>query len=112
MNARLAKADDVSHSVVIHICKLPWGSMIAGPTPSSGSKFRKLKGKWRKVTTPDGKRNIDAPGPKADDVGHSVVVHFGEFAWVIVIIAPTSSAGCKFRKLKSKWRKVTTSCGK
>src|SRR5262245_52251552 len=109
MNAIFPEADDIGHSVIVHIRKLARIFVIAAPTSGRGTKFCKFEGRCRKMTVSDRERNVDASFAKADDIVHSVVVHIRKLARIFVIAAPTSGRGTKLRKLKGRCRKMTVS---
>src|SRR5262249_18315793 len=108
-NTQAPKSNDIGHPVVVQIRKLARIGIIAAPISCRGSKLRKFKGRGRKMATSDRKRSINASCTKADDVGHSIVIHIRKLARIVIIAAPASGRGSKLRKLKRRCRKMTAS---
>src|SRR5207248_1377596 len=98
-HATIAEADDVGHAVPVHVGKLARILVVVAPATRADTEVVELVSALRKVSAAGGKRDIDPAIAEADDVGHAVPVHVGEFARIQVVAAPTPGADSEVGKL-------------
>src|SRR2546423_1186667 len=102
VDSAVAEADDISHSIAVHIRQLARIGILAAPSAGADAVIGKLESGLGKVPVPSRQRDNNSAVAEPDDVGHVIAVHVCQFARVLTLVCPAARTDAEVVELKGR----------